>query len=1185
MRPIKLTISAFGPYANAVTLELDKLGKNGLYLITGDTGAGKTTIFDAITYALYGEASGDHRDANMFRSKYAEPETPTYVELEFAYRDRHYLVRRSPEYDRPKTRGQGTTIQKAEAQLTLPDGAVLGKPKEVDAAIRDIMGIDRNQFLQIAMIAQGDFLKLLLAPTEDRKKIFRKIFKTDLYQKLQDDLKRESGALNDRCSALRMSLRQYIAGVQCDEDDVLSLSLEKARENQLPIREVTELISRILEQDHALSEDMQHQIDGLDAQLKAIHTNLSKAAEYAQAQENLAALRAALEENSEKLNEAQAVLENRRKDVPRQEALAQEITLLTAQLPRYAQLETLSRNQAELRLTLDENRKKLAAGQASLASRKEALHALRQELAALSDIGGEAARLDARRMQAAAEQSLLTDWQQRQRRTAQLAGQLQLAEEQLTARLAAQPQMEKLQQAIALLDAQLPEYDALSARRMQAGDATAKLNTLTRELTAKQAAAADLAKKLTGWKEELAEKQGAPARREQLLAQKAEAQRHRTALQQLDSGRQELDALCRELAGKQELFLRARQTAQTAQERYQQCNSAFLAEQAGILAEQLIEGQPCRVCGAIHHPKPACKSQNAPTEAQLNRLKADADRAQDALRTASECCAALLARKEALESSIQQELDALGLADAAAIAAMLAGDGRTLSQLDAALQAVEIELKRKQALEAGIPGKEEALQALHAEMGTLEHTQAAESAKLEALHRQMDEQKARLTCSTRLEAEAILTANRRELATLAAQLEDARSRRQELQQKYAAEKSLLDQLEIQLAADNTCTGRALEAEVANRLAAANALLAQLEAQAAQVRQQLLRRKALEAQLPQEELAAERISAENAQLENRISSGTASLEALLEQHQQLAQVLPYPTAEAASNQLNTLRQELEVLKNALRTAEETFAAGKEAVIRSRTAAEQLEAQLKQMPVIDAAAEAQRQEEAENARLLLQKRKQAADGRIAANAPALKNIHERQLDLDTLETRYSWIRALSNTANGNISGKEKIMLETYIQMTYFDRIIARANLRLLVMTDGQYQLKRRTEAENNKSQSGLELDVIDHCNGTERSVKTLSGGESFKASLALALGLSDVIQSSSGGVKLDTMFVDEGFGSLDEESLNQAMKALVSLTEGNRLVGIISHVAELKTRIDRQILVTKSKSGSSRAEIVV
>ena len=214
-----------------------------------------------------------------------------------------------------------------------------------------------------------------------------------------------------------------------------------------------------------------------------------------------------------------------------------------------------------------------------------------------------------------------------------------------------------------------------------------------------------------------------------------------------------------------------------------------------------------------------------------------------------------------------------------------------------------------------------------------------------------------------------------------------------------------------------------------------------------------------------------------------------------------------------------------------------------------------------------------------------KKKVINARKAANESAEKEIKAKSAEVITVEAKWSWVKALSNTANGNISGKEKVMLETYIQMTYFDRIIARANTRFMVMSGGQYELKRRKEAENNRSQSGLELDVIDHYNGTERSVKTLSGGESFKASLSLALGLSDEIQSSAGGIKLDTMFVDEGFGSLDPESLSQAFRALADLSDGNRLVGIISHVAELKEKIDKQIIITKEKAGGSKIEISV
>ena len=276
MRPIKLTVSAFGPYAGKTVLDLDKLGENGLYLITGDTGAGKTTIFDAITYALYGEASGDNREASMFRSKYADANTPTEVELVFTYAGKTYTAKRNPEYERPKSRGEGYTTQKAEAQLIYPDGRVVTKQRDVDNAIRDIMGINRSQFLQIAMIAQGDFLKLLLAPTEERKKIFRQIFKTQLYQDLQERLKKESGQLNDECDAARNSIKQYIDGIACDENDVLSIEVEKAKNGLLPAKDVMDLIDRLLTQDNDKKTAIQKSISDADKALEIVNANLGK---------------------------------------------------------------------------------------------------------------------------------------------------------------------------------------------------------------------------------------------------------------------------------------------------------------------------------------------------------------------------------------------------------------------------------------------------------------------------------------------------------------------------------------------------------------------------------------------------------------------------------------------------------------------------------------------------------------------------------------------------------------------------------------------------------------------------------------------------------------------------------------------------------------------------------------------
>lgn len=296
-------------------------------------------------------------------------------------------------------------------------------------------------------------------------------------------------------------------------------------------------------------------------------------------------------------------------------------------------------------------------------------------------------------------------------------------------------------------------------------------------------------------------------------------------------------------------------------------------------------------------------------------------------------------------------------------------------------------------------------------------------------------------------------------------------------------------------------------------------------------------------------------------------------------------LSFANKAEAEDEVKSIEKQIEEMKKAYNIAQENFQKSKEEIAGYNSSIEGYKNQLSSGCELD-------KEKESNKRTDIEAKKNNDDDllkkvhtRTDKNAQALQNIRDKMTNLDSVEKRYIWMKALSDTANGNISGKEKVMLETYIQMTYFDRVIARANTRFMVMSDGQYELKRRKEAENNKSQSGLDLDVIDHYNGTERSVKTLSGGESFKASLSLALGLSDEIQASAGGVQLDTMFVDEGFGSLDDESLDQAMRALSNLADGNRLVGIISHVGELKNRIDKQIVVTKEKTGGSRANIIV
>ncbi len=314
-----------------------------------------------------------------------------------------------------------------------------------------------------------------------------------------------------------------------------------------------------------------------------------------------------------------------------------------------------------------------------------------------------------------------------------------------------------------------------------------------------------------------------------------------------------------------------------------------------------------------------------------------------------------------------------------------------------------------------------------------------------------------------------------------------------------------------------------------------------------------------------------------------ASLTAQQEAAEKQRDVLQEKLAYPDKSEAEAAIRNLVKEQKALADDIAGAEEACHESEKTLAALEATIAEAQRQLAEHDDVDFESEEKRRKSLADEMQVISSRRQEIHARVAANQTTLEKIKERQAQLEEVETRWRWIKALADTAGGTLAGKEKIMLETYVQMAYFDRIIARANVRFLVMSGGQYELRRRREAENNRSQSGLELDVVDHYNGSQRSVKTLSGGESFKASLSLALGLSDEIQASAGGIRLDTMFVDEGFGSLDEESLQQAMESLAGLADGNRLVGIISHVPELKQRIEKQILVRKDRSGGSFVEV--
>ena len=871
MRPLKLTLSAFGPYAAETVLDLAQLGRGGLYLVTGDTGAGKTTLFDAITYALYDHSSGGVREGAMLRSKYAEPGTPTFVELEFEVRGQRFTVRRNPEYLRPKARGEGFTTEKADACLTYADGRPpVTRAKDVTAAVVDIIGLDYNQFSQIAMIAQGQFTRLLNASTEERSKIFRKLFRTQPYQRLQERLQAENAALTRQREEQSVRIGQLLSGLSWAEGDADGAVLDELA----PLCEAG---------GQASPEGV---LPLLDALLAGQEQALSAAASAR--------------------TEAEAELDKLQ--------------------------QTLGRAEQAEKLRLE-----LTAAQARQDALRPVLDAAEAEAARHA---GDAATLDA------------------------LAGKLERAKSDLAA---------------------FDGLDSLEKKLSAARDAAALENARAEK---RRAALGQLDGELTALEQSLASLGGAEAENVSLEARAEQLARRETALAQLAQSLAEGQRRGQAARQAQERYLLADGAKERAHALRDHLERAFLNAQAGLLAESLTEGSPCPVCGSTHHPKRAVLPAEAPTQARVDAARQSADEADRAAQEASAAAAKAVAADREAKATLRRDAEAL-LPER-----FTSPEGPvklTVSLLKTALA--------------------EESEALHAAQEALDKAQKQNAADLAAKARQEDER-----------------------------------------QKKTAQRS------------------ALEAEA------------------------------------------------------RASAAEAAVTALTAQQTEAGEAADLPALESQRDALTARRAALAA-----------------------------------------------QEKALTARLL-------------PNRKAADLYRQHAAARAELERRWQWVNALASTAGGTLSSKQKIRLEAYIQMNYLDAILVHANTRLMQMTAGQYELER-VGAENQRSQSGLDLGVIDHYNGTRRSVKTLSGGESFKASLALALGLSDEVQSAAGGIRLDTLFLDEGFGSLDDESLEQAIRVLAGLTEGDRLVGIISHVAALKERIDKQVVVKKARSGGSTVEVIV
>lgn len=986
MRPLNLTISAFGPYKDETFIDFTKLGEKGMYLITGDTGAGKTTIFDAICFALYGEPSGSSRDPRMFRCKYSDAKVPTYVELLFSYHGKEYRIRRNPEYERPALRGGGTTTQKADAILEFPDGReAVTKTSEVTKEVEKIIGLSKDQFTQIAMIAQGDFMKLLLSDTTERSKIFRQIFMTGRYQRLQEILKKEANKTEDDYKLKLAIATEKIAQIQVRSED------QEEQKRFLECSKTDEIEAFIDDIDKEDKEDLKlfsKKESELRKSLADLNKSIGVATERKKSEDLLNKNKAALEKAKPEYESAKEDLKNKAKDYKKSEPLAIMISSEKENLSSYDKLD-------ETQNSILEAEKKLSA--------------------------------------------------------------LKKSKEELVNKAA---ELEK-------------EYAAKKKNQQKLKDVPARKIKAEEELGKIKNKGKDVQDIVVAIKNEY------PKEKEELLDLQKEYQ---------------------DQAKKYELI----------QREYESKNRLFLDAQAGILAEGLSEGEPCPVCGSTVHPHLAVLKQEVPLQKDVDDAMNRAEKQRALMQKAVSRASAKKAEVNKLFDTIIDDIK---------------------SYINKGfIEDIEDEHKDNiEAIDNGDISRSED-KSIASDKGDV----------------------------SRHEDKADISSNISNIAAILSDEEELGSSKE----KYEIPEGLSDSLGLEF--DSLKKDLKDVTAVIKSLKEASDLL-----------------ESLTAEIPAFEKSIKEVS--QMQNENALSSKEleTTITGLKVREKELKKSLTYESKEKALEHIKKLELEKEAIDKAYKDAD---AKARDCEKKVQDLTGQIAALSKNL----AKGKSENLEELEERRSDLNKEYtdnnkllSLVKNRIDNNKELKTKLLSLGTELETLEHEFTYKKIISQTANGNLSGKAKIMLETYIQRSFFDRIINRANVRFMTMSGGHYELVRRDE-DNIKSQSGLELDVIDHYNGGTRSVRTLSGGESFMASLSLALGLSDEIQRSVGGIQLDTMFVDEGFGSLDDATLDQAISSLASLSEGNRLVGIISHVGELKERIDKQLVVTVTQGKGSFIE---
>ena len=1052
MKPIKLIMSAFGPYAGEMpAIEFSQFEDKGLFLISGDTGAGKTTIFDAICFALYGETSGKFRDTKNLRSEYAKESTETYVDFYFTHQGRDCHVWRRPGYERQKQRGSGVTLIKENAVFYSGDSAPIEGKTQVNEAVKELLHIDVKQFKQIAMIAQGEFWALLNARTDDRTKILRTIFQTSGYNNIEYRLKDRMDDSYKRKAKTEDSIVQYFSDVTVDTDDRLAEPLSdlqgraKRTGSAWNLDEITEMVKEVIGSDQA-------KLDEADSELNVIEKEYDKSKEaLATAETNNGFI-----SRFESLKEKKKELNDKKNEFDKKEALL--------------------------------TRQKLATREV-----KPVYTSWKEKAAAVKGIE---ARIEEKK------DDLKNASDQAERTEAALAKALK-----------EQPEAEKLQKLIDQIDDEKKKYQ-------QRDELTGEIRRLKEDAEGFADEEKALAEREKALREEIHTlKETIKALKEtpeKLTESKSLGESFRDLLDSLDAvinaGIPEWMLKKKDLAEKQRNYKKAFEEYEKANIERIKAERILDDCRAGILAEGLLEGQKCPVCGSVHHPELAAVPEEAITEEAFKELKAGEEMLQSKKSAAN--TAAESAKTALTEYEDRLRADILGCLEN-----KLLDSRNTSEELDDLIKEIKearetVKDKIKENTRQQMSLEKAGRTLLKAEKGL----DAAQGAQTDTLARDKE-----AFAKKKQNTEKEIAGKEAVLKTLTklryGSWETAESEREKA---HALKKVILDQIE---------TADKANKKAGNILASERAALETLE-------------KSIEKERKEEEVRRRILEA--AVQKNKFESVDDMLQF----------VLPEDKIAVADEEVNTYKQEVTTNRAQLEDAEKD-AAGRQ-VIDVERLKEKCNSQ---------------QDEVTKRRDFVNSIK----NRLRGNEEKLEKISSQKAELEKARKENGICTRLYNLVKGT-TGKGKITLEQYIQAAGFDGIIAAANRRLLPMSDGQYELYRQEDSLGKKSNTFLDLEVLDNFTGCRRPVGSLSGGESFKASLSLALGLSDTVSMNLGGIQIDALFVDEGFGTLDRKSIESAMDILINLSGTSKLVGIISHREELMENIPQQIRVKKTKDGS-------